>query len=298
MKIEDKRIDPSEVKQYFDEVQVTLHCCRYWKFSAWNFDDLSAPFWRFYYNEVPGAIVSFDGQEIVLHNKLFVMIPPNTSFSISTIFNHDASLRNIQGSRIESSLETSSLNERKMFDHLFIHFNLGLKYDSYLPGIYPVLVTDECLGHVAAIKKSLYNDHRNIPFQVLFYIHALLFSALNCLPNDRWSAFHYDQRVISTLNYIEKQLSEPLLNAFLAARVNLATNSFARLFRDNMGMSVQQYIQKRRLEKSLHMLHHTQAKIERIAIDCGFYDLHHFSRFFKKNMAVSPSEYKKQKTVG
>jgi AraC-like DNA-binding protein len=297
MELKDKRIDPSEVKQRFEEIQLSVHCCRYWKFSGWSFGDLSAPFWRFYYNELPGAIVKFKDNRIELNSGTCVLIPPNTAFSISTLYDKQGNSESIVGSRMEEGDRMDLFLQKKMFDHFFVHFNLGLKYDSYPPGLYQFSNDDVLKMNIGKVKQHLKTDHQNVPFGVLVYLYQIIFHALAELPTDKWESFNYDPRVISTLNFIDQNLHTSLTNVDLAASVNLATNSFARLFRENMGISLQHYILRKRLEKSLHMLHHTQAKMERIALECGFYDLHHFSRVFKANMQVSPSVYKKRSTM-
>jgi AraC-like DNA-binding protein len=297
MELKDKRIDPSEVKQIFEEVQLSIHCCRYWKFSHWRFGDLSAPFWRFYYNELPGAIVSFRNQTVELKDDSCLIIPPNTPFSIATRFDMPDEKENISGWRMEIGERMDELALRHMFDHFFIHFNLGLKLDTYNPGLYVFPATDSLRDIIGQIKLHLVQEHRRMPFQVAMRVQFCIFQTILSLPEENWTGFNYDRRVVNTLRFIDQNLPSNITNALLAQKVNLATNSFARLFRENMGVSVQQYIARKRLEKSLHMLHHTESKIERIAIECGFYDLHHFSRIFKAYMQVSPSVYKKQSTM-
>ncbi len=297
MKLADQRIDPSEVKQSFDEIQVNLHCCRYWKFSDWNFNDLTAPFWRFYYNEIPGAVISYGSQVFEPDHRYCVLIPPNTPFSISTIYNPDIHIGNIRGSRMSHHDDISGFQSFKMFDHLFIHFNLGLKFDGYAPGLYPIELTPGLRHKLLSVRSSLISNFQDIGFQVLIEVNAILFEVLGHIPKENWLINNYDPRIMAVLNIIDLNLHQTLSNEFLAGKANLATNSFARLFRENIGLTVQQYITKRRLEKSLHLLHHTQSKMERIAFDCGFYDIHHFSRVFKKIMKVSPSDYKKKKTM-
>lgn len=297
MKLSDKRIDPSEIKQQFDDLQISIHCCRYWKFSSWNFSNLSAPFWRFYYNMLPGAVISFGDQQIEPGQSFCVLIPPNTPFSISTLYDQNPGSENIQGSRMTPDDHPEQLRARKQFDHLFIHFNLGLKYDGFASGIYTISLSPEMDDDLQAIKADLISDFQHVHYRLLIRIYSVISRALSLIPADRWPINSYDFRIMTILNFIDLNLTNQLTNVDLARRVNLATNSFARLFRENTGCSVQQYILKRRIEKALHLLHHTQSKIERIAYDCGFYDLHHFSRVFKKQMQVSPSAYKKQKTM-
>jgi AraC family transcriptional activator of pobA len=53
-----------------------------------------------------------------------------------------------------------------------------------------------------------------------------------------------------------------------------------------------QYIHNRKMLEARRFLQHSERSIKEIAIDIGFEDLQTFSRFFKKNEGVSPSEYR------
>ena len=68
------------------------------------------------------------------------------------------------------------------------------------------------------------------------------------------------------------------------------------LFKENIKCSVQQFIQQRRIELAITLFHHSNIQIEEVAIECGFYDRHHFSRIFKRNVGISPGIYWKKIT--
>lgn len=53
-----------------------------------------------------------------------------------------------------------------------------------------------------------------------------------------------------------------------------------------------QYIHNRKMLEARRLLRHSERSIKEIAIEIGFEDLQTFSRFFKKNESVSPSEYR------
>ena len=59
-----------------------------------------------------------------------------------------------------------------------------------------------------------------------------------------------------------------------------------------------QYIHNRKMLEARRFLQHSERSIKEIAIDIGFEDLQTFSRFFKKNEGVSPSEYRNSSTMG
>lgn len=293
--INNRHIDPSDVRQCFETFQIKLHCCRYWKFKNWSVNNLSAPFWRFYHNELPGALVELNDTTYALHKDQALLIPPNTPYSILTS-GHNAAINHINGSRI-TSMDEVYHSKPDTFDHLFIHFNLGMNRDDCNPGIYTITVSDRLKKNIKAIRNHLVKDHVTVPVHITTKIYYVIMEAVAALPQHIWVQTHYDDRIDETLAFIENNLNRSIQNEELAKEVNLVTNSFARLFRDNVGISVQRYIQKKRIEKSLTLLHHSTSTIEQIARECGFYDQHHFSRVFRQEMNTPPTAYRKSMSI-
>lgn len=66
-----------------------------------------------------------------------------------------------------------------------------------------------------------------------------------------------------------------------------------RLFKNEVGISFNQYCNNVRLEKAASILSRSNEKIINIAIDCGFQNVSYFNRLFQEKFGVSPSEYRK-----
>ena len=56
-----------------------------------------------------------------------------------------------------------------------------------------------------------------------------------------------------------------------------------------------QYIQERRVLEAKRLLQYSDMQVKEIAYEIGYEDIQAFSRFFKKQMGISPSEFKNQK---
>lgn len=80
----------------------------------------------------------------------------------------------------------------------------------------------------------------------------------------------------------------------LAAFLNLSTAHLTRRFTTEVGISPIKYLTKIRLDHALFLLSHSKDSIHKIAVDCGFESSGYFTRVFKKNMSISPSEYRRQ----
>lgn len=289
------KIDPSDTRQTFPDINIRLHCCRYWMLREWECLSMAIPFWRLYYNTVGNASVSYKGIRTLLKPDQIVIIPPNTSFSSSLKGNSENTLReSIIGEKIVNRAEVTEHISSIYSDHLFIHFNMGIPYDLIEPGIYSFPVNEKEEELLNEIKEYCIIGSNAFDFTVCTSINSLILDLLKKIPSHKWNTPKLDKRVVSSVVYIEKHLGERLTNKILADRASMVENSFARLFRENNGISIQQYIKKKRIDKALILLHHSMANIDEIAIRCGFSDRFHFSKVFKELMGMSPVAYKRQ----
>lgn len=288
------KYDPSDIRQAFPDISIKLHCCRYWLLMEWECINMAFPFWRLYYNTIGKASVTYKGVDYYLTPDQIMLVPPNTSFSTSLRDRTDEHFKeSIVGRKVQSFKELEKIKNGYISDHLFIHFNLGIPYDLLQPGVYTFPVDKKMIDSLNIVKKFNLSGKNTFDFTAYATINSLIFDLLKKIPKDKWDTPNLDKRVSNALIYIEQHIGERLPNEKFSAKANMVKNSFARLFKGNTGLSIQQYIKKKRIEKALILLHHSTASIDEIANQCGFYDRHHFSKVFKELMEMSPVSYKK-----
>jgi len=78
----------------------------------------------------------------------------------------------------------------------------------------------------------------------------------------------------------------------VAKEAALSEYHFYRLFRKAFSQSPQQYLLALRLEKSCELLAKPQYSITEVAEACGFYDVHHFNKAFRKRFGGRPSDFR------
>ena len=93
-------------------------------------------------------------------------------------------------------------------------------------------------------------------------------------------------------NYREQGLS---LNA-VAAVVNVSPNHFSTIFARETGETFINYVTRIRMEKAKNLLKTTKLRTADVAYDAGYSDSHYFSYVFKKNVGVSPREFRAEHT--
>lgn len=80
--------------------------------------------------------------------------------------------------------------------------------------------------------------------------------------------------------------------AWFAEQLHLSPNYFGDLVKRETGISPQEYIQQRIIERAKSLLMDERMSISQVAYTLGYKYPHHLSRVFKRVTGVSPSEYK------
>lgn len=78
-------------------------------------------------------------------------------------------------------------------------------------------------------------------------------------------------------------------------KLNISSSYFQRIYRNTFGVSCAHDIQKSKLDHAKRLLLNTTDTLQTIARKCG-YDYSHFMRTFKKEIGMTPTEYRRGKT--
>ena len=76
----------------------------------------------------------------------------------------------------------------------------------------------------------------------------------------------------------------------LSANVKMGETSFKTKFKNIIGMSPYQFFLKLKLERARDLLEHSNHSVSEIGYQCGYTNLSHFARQFKKHFGILPSE--------
>lgn len=95
------------------------------------------------------------------------------------------------------------------------------------------------------------------------------------------------------IDYIREHYEENITRTTLAQVVNFSPEYLGKVFKKQMGVSINDYINKYRIEKAKKLLSSTNYKVIDIALMVGFENMPYFSSVFKKYEGITPGEYKK-----
>jgi AraC-like DNA-binding protein len=99
-----------------------------------------------------------------------------------------------------------------------------------------------------------------------------------------------DYRINKAIRIIALNYQNKLTVKNLANQVHLNRFYFGRLFRQKMGMTVNQYIIQVRVRNAENMLQTGHYKVQEVAEHCGFSDAIHFYKLFRSLRGFHPSK--------
>lgn len=101
----------------------------------------------------------------------------------------------------------------------------------------------------------------------------------------------YVQRAV---DYIAAHLCTDFRVGDIAEEVNIAPNYLQRIFKQTMGVTLVEYINQQRIERSKWLLMYTDDTIVDVAIASGFNSRQHFFRVFNSMMNMSPQQFRQE----
>lgn len=105
---------------------------------------------------------------------------------------------------------------------------------------------------------------------------------------------HHDRRRIDTVcRLIAEHYHEPMTQARAASAVGLGPSSFSRFFKRMTGRTFVNYLHEVRIADACRRLTHTDRPITDVCFDCGFENLSHFNRIFRRLRGTSPRAFRR-----
>ncbi|MDW5288265.1 AraC family transcriptional regulator [Formosa sp. PL04] len=287
--------DPSSNKQNFIDLKLRLMCCRYWLLNLWDCHDMVFPFWRLYWNKNAGGQLIHQDTIYEMDPNYIYIIPPFTSFSSQFKKNHRHNTGiHVSGKQFSENIKEKDYQENYLI-HFFVHFNLGVPFDSVYPGILKIEMTDYLKERLEYLTERLKVENKDFKLTFNLKLQAFIKEALTNIGPELWKTTIIDERVLKVIRYVEANIEKKLKNTEMSALINMAPNSFARLFKEEMHITLHNFIQNRKIAKACEFFDHTNKSIEDVAYNLGFSDRYHFSRIFKSVTGLTPAVYKSGK---
>ncbi len=236
------------------------------------------------------AKVKSGDKEYSLLEKDFIITPPGTqhahnpdnSFlsSVSICF----SAKGLQDSLICNKV--GSLDNEKM-NVLNILINEYINNYEYQPD-----------NDIPYVKKVEFKNEYAYPQMFKCGLEMILIQITRYFQNESAPAKINIQREYKknkVVEYIKEHYKEKIALEDIAKKFNYSVGHLCRKFKEEIGVSVVNYIVRYRISIAMKLLFERQElSIEEIALDVGFNDVQFFDKTFKKITGMTPGKYRKE----
>lgn len=105
----------------------------------------------------------------------------------------------------------------------------------------------------------------------------------------------FDSRTMGHItDYIDAHLQSFVTLDELALLPGMSTSHFAKKFRSSAGLSLQRFVNRRRMQAAMALLGTDSTPLSQIALDLGFSSQSHFTRLFSSLTGFTPASYRRQ----
>lgn len=112
-----------------------------------------------------------------------------------------------------------------------------------------------------------------------------------CLENQKG----YSRVVSDIRTYCSQHLSDSSLGGqMITDHFGLSATYLNQLFKQELGMTIKQYISEMRMERAEQLLAQTYETVDEIAAKCGYSNGNYFAKAFRENRKMSPTDYRKK----
>lgn len=160
-------------------------------------------------------------------------------------------------------------------------------------GVYTVgnidVISDIFRQMILAQRLSHNSIHKNALFLQL--MSKICIKDETMLPATPTNSVHAD-KVVQGIIQMEWEYQRPRSISEYAKLCNMSPGRFSTIFKKATGKAPQKFIEDIRISKARELLSGSALSVSQISANVGFRDPLYFSRVFKNNVGVSPTEYR------
>ena len=221
-----------------------------------------------------------------------LILPSGTNYHIMTpaskityiAVNFDYTLDNFDKKKPIPPVSQSLYNPLQRLESVQFHDNLSFNDVVYLKN------ADSLSGKLLKLEreytqKLLYYERLNSDI-----LTEVLIECARMLSSQKYS--YNNENIAKVISYIQEHYNQDITNRNIGEILNLHPNYVNNMFKSFTGIPLHQYVLRIRISHAIEQLQTGNLSIGEIAVSCGFCDIYHFSKCFKKAVGVTPSKYK------
>lgn len=253
----------------------------------WNYGPVSSSFFRLYLVTEGQAVVKTDSEHVLCPGHLYLIPAFTTHYDSSRgtfrhiyihFYDHQhVLLCLLRNYRIPFSIQCTPLISQ-LFHHLM----------EVLPNLSLSNPVPDSYNSTSTILASI-NRFASLPIDVRMESTGIILQLLGCFfKKAEMMEPVRDERIASTLVFIEEHVSSKIKVSTLAENVGLSKEQFIRVFSRTMTESPVHYIMRRKIFVAQVLLSSGHHSIKEVSGLVGYDDTNYFSKVFKKIAGLSP----------
>lgn len=189
----------------------------------------------------------------------------------------------------------ASLKHCRRFQDVINHYLINININNLIANPTNHLYKDKN-GEILKLLKRMLAEYeaKNIGYQEVMrgQFIELLINIIRAItiPDTEF----FDNNIVQyTMKHVQKHYAEKLSLGVIAEKYNYSLANASRIFKSHTGLSFQNYVQTVRVKESCRLLTNTNKSIQEISTLVGYSDTKFFHQMFKKQLGVTPSQYRK-----
>lgn len=266
----------SFINKYVSNLRVHVLVGSYGKvWPNWNYGQHQPSYNRLYYIRDGYGYVDIDGERYYPVKDQLLLIPARSTVSFGTI-------------------------NKEPYTKYWIHFDAKVGDINFFEIVKTQLLLNlpdnqEVINDFETIIQNQYVKKHTAELRQCAALMDLLAIFLEHVPEDK---IYIEESPVEKLNtvvaYIEANLNRDISVEEMSRIVHFHPNYFIKFFRNHMGSSPVQYVNKLKVEKAKALLTDTDRSIYEISQQLGYNEPGYFSKIFKQHVGRTPREFRKE----
>ena len=225
-------------------------------------------------------LLPYDSETTIVLEDKKVLLEPNTLFCLSPNIAHHE-IQNYYPPKY-----CAIFIKKDVFENLFLEYQ---KSDIFLNGKILELRSSKIDFYLQQFLLETLSANKSISeLLAQLLTHEIIRTILQ--PQTQQKEFTKNHKINEIVKYINTHFDESISLEFLATMAELSKSHLSKLFSEEMGISVMEYLKDIRLQNAKKMLLSNSLSVTQVMQQCGFSSPSYFSKLFKQKYNVTPKE--------
>jgi len=233
-----------------------------------------------------------DGNSIHIEKGDYFIVDYNTQHRYQTIDNKHFDVINCLFS---PQLIDETLHKCRRFEDVASSYQINVNYRNLDAKPTKFIYHDEDGSVLHTLKKMLKEyESKDLGYQEIMKCHIIELLIKTMRKIKLPTADNLDNNMVQhIIKYAQKHYHEKLSLEDIAQRYDYSLSYISRIFKQEAGMTFQEYVQTIRIQESYRLLINTSKTVTDIAMSVGYSDVKFFNDIFKRQTGMTPTQYRK-----